>query len=755
MSRMTVVILTLVVYQMLLLGIGWWAKSRNQNEEDFFLGGRGLGPLVAAISYSSSASSAWTLLGVSGIAYVLGVSALWIAAGSFTGMLVAWFWIAPRLMAYSRLHQHITLTDLLSHETGGSMRRAITIVSSVIIIFSFTFYVAAQFQGAGNSFAGTFQLSMTKSILIGAAIIMVYTMLGGFWAVSVTDTVQGLLMALTAIILPIAALAALGGPGGFIEGLQSVSTLEQLSWSGGNAGLVALGVVLGSLSIGFGTYGQPHLLVRFMALRDEKAMRQARVITIAWYLLVFLAMLFLGLAGHVLHGSIENSENIFFVLTENLFSPFVGAVVLAAVLSAIMSTADSQLLVAASAISHDLGFGKGSSRHNLMVSRLTIAGLVLADMGAETIKVEPLCGERTRRWLENDPEFSIDGMSVYFLTLNRNKKSVAIDLKSPDGLEVFYDLVRQCDVVISNFTIGVTQRLKIEYESLQSINPRIISCCISGFGSDGPDNLRPSFDLIAQGTSGMMSVTGTDAEHPVRTGTQMGDIGASLFAATGILAAVHERGRSGIGQHVDISMLDCQISLLNYLVSMYGFSGRNPEPMGNAHSVHVPYNTYAASDGHIVIAVLTDKFWQRFKQVMNSEDLDKPDFDTQSGRNANREFIEEKINEIGGGGGGGGDTAQYWLDKLQKGHIPCSPVNLISQALADPQLLHRNMVVDLRHPGGESRKGPGNPIKMSRSHEERFEAAPVIGQDTDEVLASLLNYGPARIKELRSKGVIG
>ncbi len=277
------------------------------------------------------------------------------------------------------------------------------------------------------------------------------------------------------------------------------------------------------------------------------------------------------------------------------------------------------------------------------------ATMVLADMGAETIKVEPLCGERTRRWLENDPEFSIDGMSVYFLTLNRNKKSVAIDLKSPDGLEVFYDLVRQCDVVISNFTIGVTQRLKIEYESLQSINPRIISCCISGFGSDGPDNLRPSFDLVAQGTSGMMSVTGTDAEHPVRTGTQMGDIGASLFAATGILAAVHERGRSGIGQHVDISMLDCQISLLNYLVSMYGFSGRNPELMGNAHSVHVPYNTYAASDGHIVIAVLTDKFWQRFKQVMNSEDLDKPDFDTQPGRNANREFIEEKINEIVGG----------------------------------------------------------------------------------------------------------
>lgn len=377
MTKTSIVIATLVVYQLALLAIGWWAKSRNHNEEDFFLGGRGLGPLVAAISYSSSASSAWTLLGVSGIAYVLGVSALWIAAGSFTGMLVAWFWIAPRLMKFSRMHNHITLTDLLAHDSQGSMRRAIVLVASVIIIFSFTFYVAAQFQGAGNSFASTFDLSMTESILIGATIIMVYTMMGGFWAVSVTDTVQGLLMALTALIIPIAALTAVGGIDGFIEGLKAVSTPAQLSWTGGNAGLVAIGVVLGSLGIGFGTYGQPHLLVRFMALRDEKAMRQARLITIAWYSLVFLAMLFVGLAGHILHASIENSENIFFLMTESLFSPLMGAIILAAVLSAIMSTADSQLLVAASAISHDLGLGKGSPERSLFISRLTIAGLVV------------------------------------------------------------------------------------------------------------------------------------------------------------------------------------------------------------------------------------------------------------------------------------------------------------------------------------------------------------------------------------------
>ncbi len=376
--------------------------------------------------------------------------------------------------------------------------------------------------------------------------------------------------------------------------------------------------------------------------------------------------------------------------------------------------------------------------------------MMLADMGAETIKVEPLKGEGTRRWLENDPEFSIEGMSVYFLTLNRNKKSMALDLKAPGGLEVFYDLVRQSDVVISNFAVGVCDRLGIGYEKLKSINPRIITCCISGFGSDGPDNLRPSFDLVAQAASGMMSVTGTDAEHPVRTGTPMGDIGAGLFAATGILAALCERYRSGTGQHVDISMLDCQVSLLNYMVSMYGFSGVNPEPMGNAHSVHVPYNSYTVADGHIVIAVLTDRHWRRLAQVMQCAELDNPEFDTQPGRNANREFIEQKINQIVGA-----NSAKFWLDKLARGRVPSGPVNLLGQALADPQVLHRNMVIDLKHPGGESRKGPGNPIKMSRTDEESFSAAPLVGQDTDAVLDTLLGYDTKQIAELRDRGVIG
>ncbi|HKX55014.1 MAG TPA: hypothetical protein VJN01_02890, partial [Xanthomonadales bacterium] len=272
MEKTTAVAITLVIYLLVLIGIGLWASFRNRNEEDFFLGGRALGPIVAAISYSSSASSAWTLLGVSGAAYVLGVSVVWIASGSCLGMLVAWFWVGPRLRSHSREKNQLTVTDFLADDSTGRARQAIVVAASAIIIFSFTFYVAAQFQGAGNSFSSSFGLSMQSSIMLGALIITLYTLLGGFWAVSVTDVVQGGLMGLAAIILPLAALSAVGGWAGFTDALQAVSSPAQLSWTAGNAGLLALGLVAGGLGISLGTFGQPHLLVRFMALRDDKAL---------------------------------------------------------------------------------------------------------------------------------------------------------------------------------------------------------------------------------------------------------------------------------------------------------------------------------------------------------------------------------------------------------------------------------------------------------------------------------------------------
>lgn len=377
MEKTTVILTTLILYKLLLIGVGFWAQKRTHSEEDFFLGGRGLGPLVAAISYSASSSSAWTLLGMSGAAFVMGVSAIWLVAGSVTGMIIAWWFVGPRLLSLSHERQLLTLPDLLALDASGAWRKAISIGAALIVLFAFSFYVAAQFQGAGNTFHQTFGLSMSGSIVLGGVIIMIYTFLGGFWAVSVTDTVQGLLMAFAALLLPITALVAVGGPSGFIDGLQAVSSPQQLAFTGRHAGLAAVGFVLGTMGIIFGTFGQPHLLVRFMALRDTRALRQARVMTVFWFLIVFGGMFFVGLVGHILLPDLANPETVFFALTDQLFPTVLGAVLIAAVLSAIMSTADSQLLVGASAVAHDLGLTRRFPGRSLLISRLAIAALVV------------------------------------------------------------------------------------------------------------------------------------------------------------------------------------------------------------------------------------------------------------------------------------------------------------------------------------------------------------------------------------------
>ena len=376
--------------------------------------------------------------------------------------------------------------------------------------------------------------------------------------------------------------------------------------------------------------------------------------------------------------------------------------------------------------------------------------MILADLGAETIKVEPLKGEGTRKLLASDPSNSLEGMGAYFITLNRNKQSVAIDLKSEEGLAQFYRLVEKSDVVISNFGAGVPERLKIDFDSLSKINPRIITCAVTGFGSDGPGCKRPAFDQVAQATGGGMSITGTDPEHPVRAGIPIGDLGGGMFGVMGILTALYERERSGAGQHVDISMLDCQISLLNYMATMYFLSGEDPYPIGNSHFVHVPYNTYRCSDGFIVIAVITDNFWQNLKQVVDCPEFDDPALDGQPGRWAARDMINDKLNEVLGA-----NTCSFWLEQLESQRIPCAPVNQFSQALADPQVQHRNMVIELKHPSGAATRGPGNPIKLSRTGEEAFSPAPLLGEHTDTVFSELLGYSADEIGGLRERGVIG
>ncbi|TPV61792.1 CoA transferase [Aestuariibacter sp. GS-14] len=376
-------------------------------------------------------------------------------------------------------------------------------------------------------------------------------------------------------------------------------------------------------------------------------------------------------------------------------------------------------------------------------------GMILADLGAETIKVEPPQGEGTRKLLATDPKNSLDGMGAYFITLNRNKQSVCIDLKFEDGLAVFYELVKAADVVVNNFGAGVPAKLKIDHEHLKAINPRIICCSITGFGSNGPNFKRPAFDQVAQATGGGMSITGMDPESPVRAGIPIGDLGGGMFAVMGIQAALLERERSGLGQDIDISMLDCQISLLNYMATMYFLSGENPEPIGNSHFVHVPYNTFKTADGFVVIAVITDNFWQNLKGVVNIPELDIPELDGQPGRWAQRDFIENKLNDVLSQ-----KATAYWIEKLEKARIPCAPVNKFSDALSDAQVLHRNMVVELTSSKGNVTKGPGNPIKFSRTNEESFSAAPEVGEHTEEVLMRVAGLSKEQVATLREIGAI-
>lgn len=373
MTQATVILITLVIYKIVLVGIGLWAQKRTDTSADFFLAGRQLGPVVAAISYAASSSSAWTLLGVSGAAFTLGVSAAWLVPGILACHVLCWFGLAPKLMSMSASRNLITLTDVLVGNAQGTVRQKLASVAAIIVLIAFVFYVASQFQAAGNTFASNFDLSMLEAVTLGGVIVMVYTLLGGFWAVSVTDTLQGLLMALSAIVLPAAALMAVGGISGLSEGLIEVSSPSQLSWTAGNAGMLGLGFVVGMSSVGLGTFGQPQLLTRFMALRDTRALRQARLIALSWFVVVFVGMLLLGWSGRVLMNDVTNGETIFFLLTNELFPPVAAGIILAAVLSAIMSTADSQLLVAASAVAHDMGLAKRRPGQELWISRLVIA----------------------------------------------------------------------------------------------------------------------------------------------------------------------------------------------------------------------------------------------------------------------------------------------------------------------------------------------------------------------------------------------
>lgn len=377
--------------------------------------------------------------------------------------------------------------------------------------------------------------------------------------------------------------------------------------------------------------------------------------------------------------------------------------------------------------------------------------MLLADLGARTIKVEPPgTGEATRRLLEKDPDNSRDGMGAYFLTLNRNKQSVCVDLKSDAGRAVFMDLVRHADVVFDNFSVGVPQRLGIDYASLSRVNPRIITCSVTGFGQTGPHTDLPAFDQVVQAMGGGMSITGTPQSGPMRSGIPIGDLGGGIFGAIGVLAAIVQREQTGRGQHVDVSMLDAQISMLNYMATMHFLSGEIPEGIGNTHFVHVPYNSFPTADGHVIVACIGDAFFERFARFIDLPELHKPEYRQQPARYAARDSINAAV------------SAQlrkhptaYWLEKLRAARIPCGPVNNFAQALNDEQVLARDMVVPVQLDSGTTVRMPGNPVKLSEAKDRVFSPPPAVGRDTDAVLGELAGYSPERLQSLRGSGAIG
>jgi crotonobetainyl-CoA:carnitine CoA-transferase CaiB-like acyl-CoA transferase len=372
--------------------------------------------------------------------------------------------------------------------------------------------------------------------------------------------------------------------------------------------------------------------------------------------------------------------------------------------------------------------------------------MILADLGAEVIKIEkPGEGDIGRGM----PPHFFKEESVYFLSVNRNKKSLTLDLKAKEGLDVFYRLVKASDVVFDNFRPGIVEKLRIDYQTLKKINSRIISCSVSGYGQTGPFKDRPAFDLIIQARGGIMSYTGEPGRMPVRMGAPMGDLTGGLYAAHGVMAALYQREKTGQGQRIDISLLDSQLSLQIYRALYYLYAGEIAQPVGSGHVSANPIRAFKTKTFDIVIDANTDKFFQELVGAMARSDLaSDPRFVTRADRLKNKEalyaILEETFLQ---------KTGEEWLGLLE-GSLPAGPINTVDMALNDPQVLARNMVVETTHRSGEKMKLLGTPIKMSPTGEPQFNPPPALGEHTDEVLIDLLNFSPQEIKQLREKKII-
>jgi crotonobetainyl-CoA:carnitine CoA-transferase CaiB-like acyl-CoA transferase len=375
--------------------------------------------------------------------------------------------------------------------------------------------------------------------------------------------------------------------------------------------------------------------------------------------------------------------------------------------------------------------------------------MLLADLGAEVIKIEEPGGGDPMRAM--GPPFLPDGESAYFLSINRSKKSVALDLTRPAGREVFFDLVRAADVVWENFRPGVMARLGCDYAALTVANPGVVVCSISAYGQAGPYRDWPAFDLALQAMGGAMSLTGEPGGRPVRMGLPMGDLAGGMFGAFAVAAALFRRQVTGQGSHIDLALLDCQVSLLTYLAQYYWADGRVPGPQGSGHSSVVPYQALVTRDGHLIVAVFAEKFWRGFCAAVERPQWEQdPRFATNRERVAHREALVPLLEALFLT-----RSTEEWLARLQAHGVPATPILRVDQVLADPQVRQRGMQVELRHPRHGAVPTLGTPIKVDGQMGLAPLPPPRLGEHTEMVLRDVLKYGTERIAELHRMGVIG
>ncbi len=376
------------------------------------------------------------------------------------------------------------------------------------------------------------------------------------------------------------------------------------------------------------------------------------------------------------------------------------------------------------------------------------ASMVLCDLGADVIKVErPPWGDIART---TGP--LVNGESGYFFSINRGKRSISIDLGRDEGRAIFLDLVRQADVVMENFTPGTMERLGLGWDVLHAANPRLIYAATSGFGHTGPDREKPALDIVVQGVGGVMSITGEPGGPPIRPGLSLGDIAAGLFTAISILAALHERERSGEGQMADISMLDCQIAVLENAYMRFFATGEAPQAIGTRHPSATPFQAFPTRDGHLVLALSwgVDNQWELFCSEIGRVDLvDDPRFATSGLRTRHHAELEPLLNEALRQR----PTAE-WLARFEALGMPCGPLNTIPQAAAMPQVAAREMLADIEHPRAGTMRIANSPLRLSRTPGRAQGPPPDMGADTADVLRQMLGMPASQIEALKAAGVI-